>query len=161
MTLVKKESVEWLDMLLYLCREHQHSAVESFELNYDDILDHMEGQGFERSQVLHAIDWLDNLMGDMSGLALSSDGLRIYTKEELFHLGASVCNCLIQLENAGILSPSARERVIQQLLELNCEIDAGLVKWVCFLVICTQPERSDALAKMELFLTEQFLGGVH
>lgn len=161
MTLVKKESVEWLDMLLYLCREHQQSALESLDLNYDDILNHMEGQGFERSQVLDAIDWLDSLMGDLSRLSLSGDGFRVYTKEESFHLGTSVCNCLIQLENAGILSPNARERVIQQLLELNCEIDAGLVKWVCFLVVCTQPERADALAKMELFLTEQFLGGVH
>lgn len=151
---------ELLDMLLQLCSEQALSGGE-FELDYDELLPELESQGFDRSSVLSALDWINDLVGELDTEESDRGATRVYTPQECALLGTDARNCLIKLENMGILNPVTRERVIDQVIALQkMGLDASLVKWVTYLVLCSHPGQDAELDRMELFVADSCVGGV-
>ena len=56
---------------------------------------------------------------------------------------------LLYLEQLGILTPEAREVVIDRVMALKEEIDIERLKWVVLLILFNQPGSEDAYAHME------------
>lgn len=151
---------ELLDMLLQLC-SHKKLAGQKFELDYDELLPELEKQGFDRSVVLSALDWISDLATELDSEESNGKSTRVFSAQECAVLNAGARNCLIKLENMGILNPVTRERVIDQIMALrNLGVENSLVKWVTYLVLCSHPEQSVQRDRMELFVADQFLGGI-
>ena len=152
-----------LEMLLHLCKQQEESDNLSAlsTLDCENLMCEMEREGFDRQTVLSALDWLKELFTELKDSPVRANSMRVYTRQELVSLGADACNCLMRLESIGILSPITRERVIEQVLSLRAiGVESNLVKWVTYLVLCTHSKQEPALGRMELFLTDQFIGGM-
>lgn len=123
----------------------------------------LESAGFGEANVERALDWLADLAGERNRPALTGQDpapdtaaatrdapLRIYTAEEMAHLGAGSRGLLLSLEQMGILSAQQREIVIDRLLALDAEdLDIEQVKWVVLMVLSSQPGQEQACALME------------
>jgi Smg protein len=150
-----------LDMLLQLC-SYQTLSGEEIQLDYNELLPELESQGFDRSTVLSALDWISDLVTDLDKKEVGGRSTRVFSTEERTFLDTSARNCLIKLENMGILNSVTRERVIDQVMALQkIGLDASLIKWVAYLVLCSHPEQGGKeLDRMELLVADTFLGGV-
>ena len=56
---------------------------------------------------------------------------------------------LLYLESLGILTALSRELVIERLLTLESDIDLERVKWVCLLVLVSQPGEEESAWHLE------------
>ena len=99
-----------------------------------------------------ALDWLADLANERErpGLGSNERAFRLYSPEEQQRLDAPARGLLLELEQAGILSPTQREIVIERLLALESE-ELGLeqVKWVVLMVLSCQPGEEAACERME------------
>jgi len=151
---------ELLDMLMQLC-SYSNVSGSKIELDYDAIVPELESQGFETSTVLSALDWVTDLVTDLDEEVPKASGTRVFSPEECAVLDPEARNCLIKLENMGILNPMTRERVIEQVMALQkLGLESSLVKWVAYLVLCSHPGHQSALDRMELLIADTFSGGV-
>lgn len=154
---------ELLDMLWQLCHYDSLSS-KKLQLDYDALMPELEKQGFEKTTVLSALDWLRDMASKLDSEAVAADVTRVYAFEEQVFLDRETRTCLMQLEKLGILDSVTRERVVDQVLALqNQAAGASLVKWVAYLVLSTHPGLEDARERMKLFLTDndKCLGGMH
>ncbi len=151
---------ELLAMLMQIC-SYSHVSGLKKELNYEVILPELERQGFEKSTVLSALDWISDLVTDLDQEEGSQNSIRVFSSQECALLDTESRNCLIKLENMGILNRVTRERVIEQAIALRkMGLENSLVKWVTYLVLCSHPEQEVALDRLELFVGDTFLGGM-
>jgi Smg protein len=156
----QSEDEELLDMLMQLC-EHSKLSEAQIELDYDELLPELVGQGFDQSTVLSALDWIHDLVVELDEEEPRTTGIRVFSTEECAVMDADARNCLIKLENMGILNPVTRERVIEQVMGLRkAGLGNSLVRWVAYLVLSTHPGHETALERMELFVADTFSGGV-
>lgn len=134
---------------------------DNYTVDYDELIPRFEEQGFDKEDILMALDWLADLVEEPNVAELGNRSIRVFSPEERRHLDTRACNCLIRLEKVGILTPATRERVIEQVVALHSEgVKTSLVKWVTFLVLCSYPEQERALQRMELYVADEFQGGV-
>jgi Smg protein len=104
---------------------------------------------------------MSDLATDLGQEKSTQKSMRVFSSEECIVLDLDARNCLIKLENMGILSPVTRERVIEQVIGLRkMGLENSLVKWVAYLVLCSHPEQAVALDRLELFVADTFLGGM-
>ena len=75
--------------------------------------------------------------------------LRIYAAQERDRLSVECRGFLLYLENLGILTPEARELVVDRVMALTEEVDLERLKWVVLLVLFNQPGAEDAFAQIE------------
>ena len=95
----------------------------------------LSSAGFERDEIQQALHWLDGLDNVADGICLTApndaaapldtgspiwpaarDSLRVYSPQEIEHLGPQGMACLRFLEDAGALSAELREVVIDRAL---------------------------------------------
>ena len=95
----------------------------------------LSSAGFERDEIQQALHWLDGLVNVADGICLTApndaaapldtgspvwpaarDSLRVYSPQEIEHLGPQGIACLRFLEDAGALSAELRELVIDRAL---------------------------------------------
>jgi len=92
--------------------------------------------GFEQDDIDQALDWLGGLADlDPEGEgSLEHEGQRHYTAQEIKRISAEGRGFLAFLESAGLLSPYAREWVIDRAMALvDAEVSATKVKWIALL----------------------------
>ena len=76
--------------------------------------------GFENDEIQEALSWLDGLAvaaqshhGEQGALSL-----RVYSKDELEHLGEASVGFISFLESAGVLPPPMREMVVDRAMAI-------------------------------------------
>jgi len=138
------------DILIYVFDRY---ALEDIpEAPREELARDLESVGFAEAHVARALDWLANLASDEHERATprGDASFRIYAPQELERLDVSCRGLIAGLEACGILSPSQRELVIDQLMALDSdELDLDHVKWVVLMVLSSQPGHEVAYARME------------
>lgn len=139
-----------LDVLMYLFENYLEGEFSDLG-NQDNLRTELAGAGFPDEEVEHAFNWLDGLVEQRQHpLRLGVSGvLRIYATQERNRLSVECRGFLLYLEQLGILTPEAREVVIDRVMALKEEIDIERLKWVVLLILFNQPGSEDAYAHME------------
>jgi Smg protein len=150
------------DVLMYLF-EHYYMDEET-ELSPDRESLHSEllEAGFPSRDINQAFEWLEDLAVQPHQVHAPQTGsaLRIYSDTECERLDAESRGFLLFLEQMGILTPDARERVIDRAMALNTEdFDIGQLKWVVLMVLFNQPGAEAAYAWMEDLVFDSVPGG--
>lgn len=150
------------DVLMYLF-EHYYMDEET-ELSPDRESLHTElmEAGFPASDINQAFEWLEGLsvQSHQTHAPETGNALRIYTDAESERLDTESRGFLLFLEQMGILTPEARERVIERAMALDTDdFDIGQLKWVILMVLFNQPGAEAAYAWMEDLVFESLPGG--
>jgi len=127
----------------------------------------LQEAGFEPQSIERAFDWLE-------GLALAEEqepvaqqapsSMRFYAEQEMQRLDREARGFIAYLEQAGILNPTLRERVISSIMELqgDATIDLEQVKWVTMMVIYNTSNEDDlAMLHYEDLVFDQELARLH
>lgn len=142
-----KETV--LDVLMFLFENYHDTEVHDDD-NQDTLRDELTAAGFPVDEVNHAFAWLGGLEEQRQSPAIGSHGsIRIYAPEEMAVLSTECRGFLFYLEQLGILTAESRELVIERLLSLESDIDLERVKWVCLLVLVSQPGEEESAWHLE------------
>jgi Smg protein len=150
------------DVLMYLF-EHYYMDEET-ELSPDRESLHSEllEAGFPSGDINQAFEWLEDLAVQPHQVHApqTENALRIYSDIECERLDAESRGFLLFLEQMGILTPDARERVIDRAMALDTEdFDIGQLKWVVLMVLFNQPGAEAAYAWMEDLVFDSLPGG--
>ena len=111
--------------------------------------------GFESDEIQEALSWLDGL----ASVAESHHGeqgplsLRVYSPDEVDHLGEASVGFISFLESAGVLPPPMREMVIDRSMAIpGAPMDLEDLKIIVLMVFWSLGEEPDALILDELFV---------
>lgn len=144
-----KENV--FDVLMYLFENYFHDP--EADPDRESLASELSEAGFGQGEVRRAFEWLDTLANsrDLPELGAGTQpSLRIFTPEECGRLEVDCRGFILYLEQAGILSPTSRELVIDRTMALDDEeIDLDSLKWVVLMVLFSQPGQEEAYAWME------------
>jgi Smg protein len=150
------------DVLMYLF-EHYYMDEET-ELSPDRESLHSEllEAGFPSSDINQAFEWLEDLAVQPHQVHApqTENALRIYSELECERLDTESRGFLLFLEQMGILTPDARERVIDRAMALDTgDFDISQLKWVVLMVLFNQPGAEAAYAWMEDLVFDSLPGG--
>ena len=123
--------------------------------------------GFERDEIQQALRWLDGLDCAAQGAEplattdeaappgpqvhpASPDSLRVYSPQELDHLGPQGIACIHFLEGAGALSPELREVVIDRALAVPGPLEPDDLRIIIMMVYWRFDADPDVLVLDEL-----------
>lgn len=156
-----KENV--LDVLMYLFENYFYDESDE-KPDASDIEHHLADAGFEPAAINMAFDWLDELSQqreDAQNHATKSS-IRVYSPEEAAVLSLECRGFLQQLESAGILDSTSRERIVDRCMALGeGEMDLDDLKWVILIVLFNQPGQEAAYAWMENHMFEEAASYTH
>jgi Smg protein len=140
-----------LDVLMYLF-EHYMDESTVIAADNEDLLSHLSDVGFSSHEIDKAMSWMDGLVTiqGASKALKTNNSLRLYSQQECLQLDRSCRGYLQFLETSGILTPEARELVIDRALALDHdEIDLDKLKWVILMVLFNQPQQGKSPNWME------------
>ena len=147
-----KENV--FDILMYLFEHYFHDAVDIDPDRGRVEADLLEA-GFTRSEIHKALNWIDALAETRelpSGSSLQP-ATRIFTEAECRQLDTECRGFLVFLEQAGVLTPTNREVVVDRIMALeDGDIALDKLKWVVLMVLFSLPGQEAACAWMENLL---------
>lgn len=132
------------DILLYL---YDNYLVADLHPDAETLSRKLAAVGFEADDIDRALDWL-NALDTLDADAPAGEGQRCFTDEERRRLDPEGVGFLTHLETAGLLTPQAREWVIEQALALedeDDEVSADKIKWITLLAISRLSGPGDAL----------------
>ncbi|MDW8323512.1 MAG: DUF494 domain-containing protein [Burkholderiales bacterium] len=124
-----------LDILQYL---YDHYLVDDHLPDQEALARKLATVGFDQGEIAQALEWLEGLtaLDPQAETGLTHDGLRVYNADELNRIAPEGRGFLSYLENAGLLSPYAREWVVERALALDePEVPADKVKWIALLAL--------------------------
>ncbi len=113
--------------------------------------------GFESDEIHEALAWLEGLayLAESEVQDQQADSLRVYTPQELDHLGEVSIGFLRFLEASGVLPPALREMVIDRAYAIDGgPIDLEELKIIVLMVFWSLGTEPDALILDELFVDE-------
>ena len=111
--------------------------------------------GFEKDEIQEALNWLEGLASQAQAgpSALRSTSHRVYTSDELRHLGDESIAFVSFLTSAGVLTPALREIVIDRAMAAGeSPIPLEDLKIIVLMVFWSLGEEPDALILDELFV---------
>ncbi len=139
-----------LDVLMFLFENYYGTEVHDAE-NQNTLREELTCAGFDDHEVNHAFAWLEALDQQRAtepGIG-SPGSVRVYAREECEKLATDCRGFLHYLEQLGILTVASRELVIERLMALATEVDLERVKWVCLLVLVSQPGEEESAWHLE------------
>jgi Smg protein len=81
--------------------------------------------------------------------------LRIFSEDECECLSLASRRFLLSLEQQGIVDAATRERIIHHAMELQVKnIDLHVIEGITRIILSRQPESTEVLKRMDLFLIE-------
>lgn len=108
---------------------------------------YLQDAGFLNSEINRAFDWLESL-GDEAAQVERTHGsstLRVFAPQEQYWLNSECQGYLLFLEQAGVISPAAREQILDRVMELQDEdFDLDRLKWVVLMVLINRPEEGNS-----------------
>ena len=140
---------------MYLFQNYMDHDVEAeAEAGREVMQGELLAAGFPSQEIQQAFDWLDSLTERQSTpLTVHPGSYRIYAGLELERLDVECQGLLRLLEQANILDPETRERVIDRAMALESdELSLPQLKWIVLMVLFNQPGREEACAWMEELL---------
>lgn len=160
-----------IDVLIYLF-DHYVEDNDNIALtpNQDKLKSQLIQAGFGDSQVNRAFDWLE-------GLAIQSqnededenqkevdeeliidpnvNSFRVYTSLEEQKLNLEAQGFIFFLQQAGVLSTSDRELIIDRVMALDeIDIDMEKLKWVILMVLFNRTDNQDTFNWIEDLVTD-------
>lgn len=111
--------------------------------------------GFEKDEIQEALNWLDGLAASaqVGSEPFSANSVRVYTADELNHLGEASVSFISFLTSAGVLSPALREVVIDRAMATTeAPMPLEDLKIIVLMVFWSLGEEPDALILDELFV---------
>lgn len=158
-----KENV--LDVLMYLFENYYMDDDRDPGPNQEDLRVELREAGFPNTEIQKAFEWLEALAAHRDVPPPASEqahSLRIFGEVEAERLDLECRGFLIFLEQVGILDPSSRELIIEQVMALGAsDIDIDQLKWVILMVLFNQPGQEAAYAWMEDLVFEHLTGSIH
>ncbi|HXY76638.1 MAG TPA: DUF494 domain-containing protein [Steroidobacteraceae bacterium] len=140
-----------LDILIYVFDRYMLDEAPEVP-EREDLAQDLRRAGFAAARVERALDWLTDLA---CGQRHSADalpahrGLRLFTESESARLSTDCRGLVLRLEDAGVLTPSQREIVIERMLALDAdEPDTEQLKWVVLMVLSSQPGQEAAVERL-------------
>lgn len=121
--------------------------------------------GFERDEIQQALRWLDGLNCAAEGITLpmaeptaqdrpprpaAQTSLRVYSPQEIEHLGPGGISCIHFLEGAGALAPELREVVIDRALAMPEPLQPDDLRIIIMMVYWRLDASPDVLVLDEL-----------
>lgn len=155
------------DVIIYLF-ESYFTFEQKLELSEQEIRSELLEEGFDQQDVIKAMNWLSNLQNlyekdsdsVMSLPQVSSH--RIYTKRESLRISKENIGFLIYLEQAEVLTPIARELVIDCVMSLDVmELDEYDFQWLILMVLYNDPSDNQAYLQLESILFDLDAGIIH
>lgn len=157
---------ELFEVLMYLFENHMRRESPD-RVSQETLFVELAEAGFTPEVIDMAFEWLDGVAAlhiaeaQSEDHLASSDGFRVFSREEINHFGHETCGLLMKFEQLGILNPHSREIVINRLFAVDPqEIDQHRVKWLILMVLIDDPENETALATLEQMMkteiTERF-----
>jgi Smg protein len=109
--------------------------------------DYLQGAGFLNSEITRAFDWLESLADNAERVEATAHSYttRVFSSYEQRWLDAECQGYLIYLENSGVISPEAREQIIDRIMELeDTDFNLDRLKWVVMMVLINRPEEGNS-----------------
>jgi len=158
-----KETV--MDVLMYLFDNYFEEEVE-FSSDQESLKTQLKEAGFGGHQVDKAFDWLEGLAlrkeSNISVHLTDTQSLRLFNDNEVAKLDTECRGFLLYLEQAGVLSVSERELVIDRVMALETDyIDLQQLKWVVLMVLFNQPDKEAAITWMEDIVMDDINTNLH
>lgn len=144
-----KENV--LDVLMYLFENYVDEDTD-IEPDRDFLQSQLVDAGFRNHEIDKAFDWLEGLSAEPHQEILGPVGAgpRIFAYQEEARLDPECRGYLLTLEQKGILSPEARERVLERVMALESEeVDLEQLKWVVMMVLFNLPGQESTIGWLE------------
>ncbi len=105
------------DILFYVFENCQHADISQ---DSEGVAKKLAAAGFDDSDISEALTWLQGVVRasfrQLAPLPASTATLRLYAPRELAKLEAPCRGFLLYLEQSGVLSPEAREIVLERAL---------------------------------------------
>lgn len=111
--------------------------------------------GFEDDEVREALEWLDGLshLAARPHASQSAAGVRVYSRDEIEHLGPQSLGFVAFLESAGVLPPDVREIVLECAQALpGGPVSLESLKIAVLMVFWSLGQEPDTLILDELFV---------
>lgn len=128
----------------------------------EDLLFELIEAGFSNDEAKQALEWLAGTKTNAAIVAhKQADSMRVYTPSEVAKIDTKARGYLLFLEQMGVLDGINRERVIDRVLALDCQV-AGILEVHYLLRILLKDDGAtteDAQQMRELLLSVQ--GTIH
>lgn len=129
-----------LDVLIYL---FEHCVDEGRAASRDEAVlrSMLRDAGFDQSDIHKAFIWLEDLSRhEEPATTHLTTGFRVFSTHERRKLSRACRGYLTSLDQSGILSPTAREQIIERALALDLdELDLEQLKLIIMIVLAHQP----------------------
>jgi Smg protein len=157
-----KESV--LDVLMYLFESYVDDE-NDIELDREALQAKLVEAGFHHREIEKAFDWLEGLAGWQDtprGDLPAARTMRLYHASETRKLDRECRGFLMFLEQAGVLTPTSRELVIDRVMALDDEqLDLEQLKWIILMVLFNLPGEEAAYTWLEGMVMENASNYLH
>ena len=149
------------DVLMYLFENYLEVDIDLLQ-NSNTIKTELLEAGFELTEVDKAFAWLEPLSLEKPIKLATPTAFRIFSREEINKLSLDCRNFIMFLEQAGILTSTNRELVIDRIMALDSDdISLEQLKWVVLMVLLSQPDEEIAFSQMENIVYENNLEYLH
>lgn len=140
------------DILLYL---YDNYLISDHFPDPQSLSRKLSAAGFEADDIDRALDWLSALETLTPATEVSEiSGARVFSSFELDQIEADGLSFILFLENAGLLTASAREWVLDRAMSLeDTPVSADKIKWISLLAISRLQGAGDALWLEDLVRT--------
>jgi len=141
---------------------------QTYEINEKEIETVLIEEGFNRQDVIKAINWFSDLQHICRKRSKSITNLtqpcsfRIYTEKESLLLSKENRGFIMYLEQADIITPSTRELIIDCVMSLE---SIGLkqydFQWLILMVLYNDPQDKQAYLQVESILFDSNITIIH
>jgi len=144
-----KENV--FDVLMYLFENYYMDEDRGLAADRDVVHQELSRAGFPSREIDRAFLWMEGLSSDdVAQVSPAGRSMRAYSRDEMNRIDTESRGFLLFLEQMGVLSPSNRERAIEQAMALESDdFDLDQMKWVILMVLFNQPGDEDSYAWVE------------
>jgi Smg protein len=156
-----KENV--LDVLMYLFENYVDEDTD-IEPDRDYLHAQLADAGFRNHEIDKAFDWLEGLASqpEEDDLAEVGYGPRVLSRHEEHRLDPACRGFLLTMEQKGVLSPTARERVLERVMALESEeVDLEQLKWVVMMVLFNLPGQEATYTWLEEMVFDDVAPRLH
>lgn len=156
-----KETV--FDVLMYLFENYYMDEELPVSPDQESMEQELQNAGFPAQEITQAFDWLESLSKNSHPSDIpTGNSIRLFSRDEMDRLDTRCRGLLLFLDQMGVLTPSSRERVIEQAMALeNEDFDIEQMKWVVLMVLFNQPGEEAAYAWMEDMVFENTPANLH
>ncbi len=135
-----------LDVLFYLFDNYPEMG-DNLPEDRASMHGYLQEAGFLNSEITRAFDWLESLGDDAERVEVTyrCSATRLFSAARTLLAGCECQGYLMFLEDAGVISPEAREQILDRVLELQDEdFNLDRLKWVVLMVLLNRPEEGNS-----------------